>query len=105
MADEAGEKHDAHTEHEEDEKSEVVHAYEEAVSVMGIGSRGLIWFAFYVMCWLLMGLSCLFGLPSDCRRPSTTQEVLIELPVLLAFAMGQASFYEGEGNNVPTTAQ
>lgn len=58
-------------------------------TAIGRGTRAAIWVGFYVLCWLLMGLSCRVDLPHDCRRASEPMEVLIELPVLLAFALGQ----------------
>lgn len=58
------------------------------------GGRAAVWVGFYVICWLLMGLSCEIGLPPDCLRASEPVEVLLELPVLLAFALGQASAFK-----------
>ena len=55
------------------------------------GSKAAVWFGFYVVCYLLMGLSCEVGLPTNCTRASEPMEVLMELPLLLAFAIAQAS--------------
>ncbi|CAN0128233.1 unnamed protein product [Scytosiphon promiscuus] len=54
------------------------------------GTKAAIWFFFYVVCWLLMQLSCEIGLPSNCRREYEPMDVLTELPFLLAFSLGQA---------------
>lgn len=64
-------------------------------SKMGAGMRALAWFVLYLVFWLLMGLSCLADLPPDCGRPDSAVEVLIELPVLLAFAMAQVTCTKG----------
>ena len=55
------------------------------------GSKAAVWFGFYVVCYLLMGVSCEVGLPTNCTRASEPMEVLMELPLLLAFAIAQAS--------------
>ena len=60
-------------------------------SDMSRSARAVIWFGFYVLCWLAMGLSCRVDLPPNCRRASEPMEVLTELPVLLVFALSQAS--------------
>lgn len=49
------------------------------------------WVGFYVLLWLLMQLSCEMELPANCRRAYEPMDVLIELPFLLAFALGQVS--------------
>lgn len=58
---------------------------------LGRSTRAAVWIGFYIFCWLLMGLSCEVDLPPDCRRASEPIEVLTEVPVLVAFALGQAS--------------
>lgn len=50
-----------------------------------------VWVGFYVLLWLLMHMSCELGFPSNCRRSYEPMDVLIELPFLLAFALGQVS--------------
>ena len=60
-------------------------------SDMSRSARAALWVGFHVLCWLSMGLSCRVNLPPNCRRASEPMEVLTELPVLLAFALSQAS--------------
>ncbi|CAM9267344.1 unnamed protein product [Ectocarpus sp. 13 AM-2016] len=54
------------------------------------GAKAAVWFSFYVLCWLLMQVSCKLELPGNCRRAYEPLDVLTELPFLLAFALGQA---------------
>lgn len=58
---------------------------------MSRSARAAIWVGFYVLCWMAMGLSCRADLPPNCLRASEPMEVLTELPVLLVFALSQAS--------------
>ena len=58
---------------------------------MSRSARAAVWVGFYVVCWLAMGLSCRVDLPPNCRRAVEPLEVLTELPVLLVFALSQAS--------------
>lgn len=53
------------------------------------GAKAAVWFSFYVLCWLLMQVSCEVGLPSNCRREYEPVDVLTEVPFLLAFSIGQ----------------
>lgn len=72
---------------------------------LGQGGRAAAWVALYIVCWLLMAWSCNIGLPSDCRRAVEPIEVLIELSVLVAFALGQVNCFAHFGAVVYVAAQ
>lgn len=62
---------------------------ENIIESLGQGGRGAAWVALYLICWILMAWSCSVGLPSDCLRAEEPTEVLIELSVLVCFALAQ----------------
>ncbi|CAB1100560.1 unnamed protein product [Ectocarpus sp. CCAP 1310/34] len=55
------------------------------------GAKAAVWFSFYVLCWLLMQVSCELEPPGNYRWACQPLDVLTELPFLLAFALGQAT--------------
>lgn len=54
-------------------------------------TRAAAWAILYVICWLLMRLSCYVGLPNDCDLPTEPLEVLTDLLVLLVFSLAQVN--------------